>query len=175
MHKNSNSDSGNKKMRWGKTLTSNYRLVFLFFIIILFFVLCSVLYLLNNQNKEANIKNAEYQKSIQKQVKITNTENVNDVVKVYGKEKDSYTKELQGTSSASWDKAKLDKVYFNLLYADKVGSFSDVYAMLAFINAAERSGLNVDDNSYGINQKIRNEIKLRADRIVEARMKGTTK
>ncbi len=175
MHDTSNSDSNNKVTSWSRKIKPNYKLPIFILLLVIFIAFCIFLLVRNNQQNAKIMKNAQYQKSIQKQVKIANLENANDVVRVYGKEKGQYSKELQSSDSATWDKAKLDKVYFNLIYADKVGSFNDVYAMLAFIDAAKKSGLNIDDNSYGIDQTKRNEIKLRADKIVESRMKGTTK
>ena len=175
MHNTSNSDSNNKATTWSRKIKPNFKLpIFILFLVV--FSAFSIFSFVRNKQQNAKImKDIQYQKTIQKQVKIANLENANDVVRVYGKEKGQYSKELQSSNSATWDKAKLDKVYFNLIYADKVGSFNDVYVMLAFVDAAKKSGLNIDDNSYGIDQTKRDEIKLRADKIVESRMKGTMK
>lgn len=110
-----------------------------------------------------NQKQAEYEKRIQSLVEIKNTSNVQDVVQRYGTTKGDNKRDLENSNSEDWNKAKLDKVYFNLLYADKVGSFNEVYAMLFFVDVAEKSGLDIDDNSYGVNQQIRSDIKSRAD------------
>ncbi len=86
-----------------------------------------------------------------------------NIVQKYGVESDKATKEAQNSDSVQWDKSQLDKAYVSLLYADKVGAFANVYTMLAKIEAAQRSGQNVDDNSYGITQSMRDAIRERAD------------
>ena len=93
---------------------------------------------------------------------IVNNDSVKDVVRQYGAEYDTATEELK-TKSTEWDKARLDKAYFSLLYAHKVGAFNQVYTMLSLIDAAQRNGLNIDDNSYGISQDERDAIRKRAD------------
>jgi hypothetical protein len=44
--------------------------------------------------------------------------------------------------------------------------------LLDYISFAQKNGLDINNNSYGIDQKIRDEIKLRADASVEAFKKG---
>lgn len=162
MPKNNSRSSSGWAIIWSKKLK-----LWLSVPVILLLVIFFMWWVRNNQ------KDAEYQKSIQDKVAITNTNDVKNVVQKFGKEKGENTKDLTNSSSNVWDKAKLDKAYYNLIYADKVGSFNDVYAMLSFVDAAEKSGLNIDDNSYGVDQKERSDIKLRADKIVESRKKGT--
>ena len=86
-----------------------------------------------------------------------------NLVQKYGVESDKATQEARNSDSTKWDKSTLDKAYVSLLYADKVGAFSQVYTMLSLIESADRSGLNVDDNSYGITQSMRDAIRQRAD------------
>jgi len=168
-----NSKGTSKVISWSRKLKPKFGLAMILFISVLLF--CSIWYFYSYRKNVENKKNTEYQKSIQEKVAIKSTQNVKEVVQKFGKESGENSKQLAESSSSSWDKAKLDKAYYNLIYADKVGSFNDVYAMLSFISTAEKSGLNIDDNSYGVDQKIRNDIKLRADKIVESRKKGTSR
>ncbi len=85
------------------------------------------------------------------------------LVQKFGVDSDKATQEVRNSDSTKWDKSRLDKAYLSLLYADKVGAFTQVYTMLSMIESAERSGLNVDDNSYGITQSMRDDIRQRAD------------
>lgn len=86
-----------------------------------------------------------------------------EIVKKFGTDYDRATKELSSKSPAEWDKASLENAYLSLLYADKVGAFTQVYTMLSLIDSARKNGVDIDDNSYGINQQKRDDIRQRAD------------
>lgn len=85
------------------------------------------------------------------------------LVKKYSTQYGYSLKNTVSSSPTSWDKDKLDDAYEVLLYADKMGAYSQASAVLAQLDAAKKSGLNIDDNSYGVNQDIRDEIKSRTD------------
>jgi len=86
-----------------------------------------------------------------------------NVVNKFGRDYDSATKNIRGSDPTNWDKAKLDQAYLSLVYADKIGAFTQVYTMMSYIEFAQKSGLNIDDNSYGVNQSMRDSIRERAD------------
>ncbi len=113
-------------------------------------------------------KDMRYQNSIKEQKQINDTSKA-ETVSNYGKDQAKNSQDLQGAPSESWDKEKLDKAYFNLIYADKTGSSSDVYNMLFFIEVAQKSGLDIDNNSYGIDQQDRDQIRQRADEVTKKR------
>lgn len=103
--------------------------------------------------------------------RINDSDSIEDVVENNGADYNESIKAVNNTNPTAWDKSKLDKAYFSLLYADKVGAFSQVYTMLSMIDLARQNGLDIDDNSYGINQSKRDEIRKRADQYA----KRTTK
>lgn len=94
---------------------------------------------------------------------ITEYNDAQSVVERYESEKQSAAKAVQKTAAKEWDKELLDKAYFSLIYADKTGSFTEVYAFLSLLDAAKKSGVNIDDNKYGIDQAQRDEMLERAN------------
>jgi hypothetical protein len=60
-----------------------------------------------------------------------------------------------------WNKEMLNDAYAALLYADKMGAYTQVELFLGKIEAAQRNGMNIDDNLYGVNQEARDAIKAR--------------
>jgi hypothetical protein len=113
--------------------------------------------------------------SIQEQKHIVNNTDVSSVVQTYGKSQDVITKEVQASNPNKWDKTMLDKAYFSLLYYDKVGDFSHVNQMLFMISLAQKSGLNIDNNSFGVNQKARDAMQLKASQLAQKKAQGTKK
>lgn len=95
--------------------------------------------------------------------KIAETKDVKSVVEQYGDDKQEIAKEVRSSTSKQWDKTMLDKAYFNLIYADKTGSFTEVYTLLSLLDIAGESGVNIDDNSYGIDEADRDAMRERAD------------
>lgn len=74
---------------------------------------------------------------------------------------------IKGFSPTKWNKAQIDSAYQALLYADKIGAYGQVQSILALLQAAKGGGVNIDDNSYGINQKQRDEILARTDNVAK--------
>ncbi len=62
------------------------------------------------------------------------------------------------TNPVNWDKAKVDDAYTTLLYVNKMGSFAQTLQYLALLERAKVGGVDIDNNSYGIDQKTRDEI-----------------
>lgn len=85
-------------------------------------------------------------------------EEIAKVVDNYGPQYDAALKEVQESHPLKWDQSLIDKAHFCLLYADKVGSLSQVESIYYQIFAAQQSGINVDANSAGLNQPTREEI-----------------
>ncbi len=74
---------------------------------------------------------------------------------------EDYGNSLQATSNtnpAKWDKAKVDDAYVTLLYVNKMGSFSQTLQYIALLEIAKAGGVDIDNNSYGIDQRTRDEI-----------------
>lgn len=80
------------------------------------------------------------------------------IVDNYGPQYDAALNDLQRSLPLKWDQALVDKAHFCLLYADKVGSSSQVVSIYYQIFAAQQAGINVDNNSAGLNQQAREEI-----------------
>lgn len=74
---------------------------------------------------------------------------------------------IKGFSPAKWNKAQIDSAYQALLYADKIGAYGQVQSILALLQAAKSGGINIDDNSYGVDQKKRDEILARAENLAK--------
>lgn len=151
-------NSDNQRKIYNKRV-SEKKLLLLFGCVILVGLLVTmyVFYVRKNQ------KNPIYDTTKQDLLASSNDENnINTVVDRYGK---SYVESERSIASdpASWNKETLDEAYFVLMYADKISAFSQVYDSLAKIDLAKKSGLNIDNNSYGINQTIRDSIRRRAD------------
>lgn len=95
--------------------------------------------------------------------RITDSNTTAYVVQEYSGDYATISKEIQDPRMAQWSKTTLDNAYFCLLYADRTGAFTQVYSMLGMIEIAQKGGLNIDDNSFGIAQADRDAIKARAD------------
>lgn len=98
--------------------------------------------------------------------KINQAPKVNDVVEQYSGDYSRTTAEVSTTGYKDWTKETVDKAYFNLIYADKIGAYTQVYNTLYMIESAGKNGIKIDDNSYGIDQKGRDQIKARADALL---------
>jgi hypothetical protein len=154
-----------------KTIRSKKALL-IFLLILLAIVIGSIVYFNNHQKNSKQQTISQDDKNKINSKNIVETNNSIDVVKNFGEAFNNNTQELRNSNIGTWNKEKLDKAYFNLIYADKVSSFNDVYTLLDYISFAQKNGLDINNNSYGIDQKIRDEIKLRADASVEAFKKG---
>lgn len=85
----------------------------------------------------------------------------------YGNDYDVIASEVFSSNPADWDRAMLDKAYFVLVYADKIGDFSQAKNVLYRVEKAEVSGVDIDSNGLGIDQAKRSEINSRADALYE--------
>ncbi len=86
-----------------------------------------------------------------------------EITNKYSGTYDQSVKQVNGTNPTTWDKASIDNAYKALLYTDKIGAFGQTKDMLARLQNAQKSGVNIDDNSFGIDQRQRDEILKRAD------------
>lgn len=94
------------------------------------------------------------------------------LVQQYSEQYGAATNDVQATSPSEWDKQTIDKAYTSLLYADKIGAFNQVYTVLALLETAQNSGVDIDNNGFGIDQTERNNIRNRAN---DAANKSTSK
>ncbi len=86
-----------------------------------------------------------------------------DLVKRYSTQYDQALSNNSKSDPGKWSKQDLDNAYAALLYADKVEDYNQVNTLIAYIEFAKSRGLNIDDNSYGIDQQVRDAIKQRVD------------
>lgn len=70
--------------------------------------------------------------------------------------------EVRGVAIQDWDDTTVEKAYFCLLYADKIGDFTQVNSMLFLIESAKQQGVDVDYDSRGVGSKELGEIQKRA-------------
>jgi len=148
------------------------RALLIILLILLAIVIGSIVYF---NNRQKNSKQQTISKDDNNKINTKNIVGTNDVREVannFGEAFNNNSQELRNSNIGTWNKEKLDIAYFNLIYADKVSSFNDVYTLLDYINYAQKNGLDINNNSFGIDQKKRDEIKLRADASVEAFKKG---
>jgi len=90
---------------------------------------------------------------------------VANLVQKYSKDYGVTGEKVKRSNPSAWNREVLDEAYFTLLYADKIGDFSRVHSTLLMIELAKRNGLDIDDNSYGIDKKMRDTIRKRADEV----------
>lgn len=100
---------------------------------------------------------------VQQSPQISVEDPVEDVVRRYGADYDTSLQNTARTNPTEWSSESLDEAYFSLLYADKTGAFTQVYALLSLIESAEQAGMDIDSNAYSIDQHTRDAIKHRAD------------
>ncbi len=105
---------------------------------------------------------------------VTKVTSKSNLAEQYSSDFTRTSKEVSTTGYKSWTKDTVDKAYFTLIYADKTGNFSQVYSTLYMIESAGQNGVKINDNSYGIDQKGRDEIKARADALVQKAKSGAT-
>lgn len=89
-------------------------------------------------------------------------DNLESIVSKYGEHYDSAMIRVQESTPLNWNRDILDDAYRSLLYADRVGAFTQVNQILDQIEFAKNNGLEIDDNSYGIGQDTRDSIRQRA-------------
>lgn len=99
--------------------------------------------------------------------KILTVNQTKEVVRGYSLDYTSTSEDLQKTSFNNWNKETVDKAYFTLLYADKIGAYTQVYNTLFILDTVSKNRVNIDDNSYGVNAQTRSEIRARADANVQ--------
>ncbi len=124
-------------------------------------------------------KNAKKQQTLSQErtytLKITGTDNSDasraKLVEEFGPKYDDAVAKVMASNPGNWDKAMVDNACAALLYADKIGAYTQVNTLLAFIGAAQKRGVNIDDNSYGVTQDMRDAIKKRADAYVQQNTK----
>jgi hypothetical protein len=144
-------------------------IVFLVIILVVTAAVVTKVYLLNNEKKVKPTGKAL------ELLEAKDTDSSKDyLTEKLGEENTNVNKELKDSGLSTWDKAKLDKAYYSLVYADKIGNFTQVFATLSLIESAKKSGLNIDDNSYGIDQAMRDAIKRRAEDLAQKAQASNT-
>lgn len=89
--------------------------------------------------------------------------NVEEIVEEYGQSFDAAYKEVMQSQPAEWNEDIVTKAHLSLLYADKINSYTQALELYGRISLAKELGVNVDANSAGVTQEVRDDIKRRAD------------
>ena len=115
----------------------------------------------NNRTKPTttNKPSAEQQAYSKDFINSNNSEE--NKAKLSDKYSQAYADSLQsisGSNPAEWNREKVNNACATLLYANKMGSYSQALQYLALLDEAKANGVNIDDNDYGVNQKLRDEI-----------------
>ena len=76
----------------------------------------------------------------------------------YSKEYADSLQSTSGSNPAEWNREKVNDASKTLLFVNKMGSYAQALQYLALLQQAKASGVNIDDNDYGVNQKLRDEI-----------------
>ena len=76
---------------------------------------------------------------------------------------DTAVTDTETSNPSKWTKKQLDETYLIMLYNDKTGGSTDVLTALQDLEFAKESGVNIDDNSYGITQSDRDAMEARAN------------
>lgn len=133
------------------------------FLLVIAILLIAVSVVLVYRDRETvNVDSEEHKYAQELLESDDSNETKSKIVQQYGPEYDATLGQVMGSKPDSWDKSTLDTAYRNLLYADKMSSFTQVKDLLSKIEFMRRSGMNIDDNSYGITQEDRDAIRGRA-------------
>ena len=118
------------------------------------------------QAEEKARVDAEREAKLREPIKIDNYGNSDkdmaELAKAEGPKYDYANEKLRGTDPAKWDRGMLDLAYSSLVYADKIDDFTNSYSLINKINFAQKAGLDIDDNEYGIDVKKREAMRERA-------------
>ncbi len=110
--------------------------------------------------------------SLKQESSDTSAKNQTKLAEQYGDQYDAAYAEVTAADATSWNKEMLDKAYTALLYADKIGAYSQAIDVLSSMRAAEAEGLNLDDNSWGMRQADRDAIEARANAAQDVQVTG---
>ncbi|MCA9332994.1 hypothetical protein KDA00_03925, partial [Candidatus Saccharibacteria bacterium] len=144
----SESDNSKDKATGKPRFSKKIPLGLIVLVLLIIVTLVNVGFYVNKKNKTNDTPiNEESTKNLRD---ITNNSDAGSLAQQFGRDYDMTKKEVKNSNPANWDKEMLDKAYFNLLYADKAGAFTEVYEFLSVIEVAQKIGVNIDDNSYGI-------------------------
>ena len=154
-------DSKSRFINLKKNFTSKKYLIVISALFISLVV--GIIFLTNKKDQEpvSISKEEQYAKDLQNS--DSSDESKSQIVADYGKDYDSTISKVTNARPNEWNKTMLDEAYKSLLYADKIGAFTQVNTLLSTIDAMQRSGLDIDDNSYSVNQEVRASIKDRAN------------
>ena len=141
-----------------------YRILFVIFFSLIVVVTALLVIRMGGSSKNSKVTDTAV---VRNPKDILKNQDIKSLIKDYSNTSQTNYQDLRNLNGPTWNKGALDKAYFNLIYADKIESFNDVYAMLSFIESAQESGINIDDNSYGITQQKRLDFKARADSLAE--------
>lgn len=156
--------SGGKPAKSIKARLLNPKLLILV-VVILFAAPLAVIAYSKSTDKEQTIETASNKKDFSEVVQDSDNSDASksEAVKQFGQDYQEKINRISNSKPQEWDGSFVEDSTNALLYADKIGDFSQVYTLLFVIDYIKRSGVNVDDNSYGVNQEQRDAIKQRAD------------
>ena len=94
------------------------------------------------------------------------------VVKEYGGQYDQKVVAVLSKKPSDWTQEDLDNAYMVLLYANKIEAYTQVAEILSMIEVAKMTGLNIDNNIYGIDQGVRDSIKTQVETKISTSANG---
>ena len=140
-------------------------LVILFVVLMLFATLPAIYSAIGGLSQKDTVEvNNEYIDFKQELLgKDDSEESRSKVVKEYGGQYDQKVVTVLSKKPSDWTQEDLDDAYMALLYANKIKAYTQVAEILSMIEVAKMTGLNIDNNIYGIDQGIRDSIKTQAE------------
>lgn len=99
-----------------------------------------------------------------KQTSNDNSAAMQDLAKKYSNQCNEITKSLVQTTFSAWGRDELDKAYFCLTYADKVGDVQQMKFILAMLKSVSDAKVDIDNNSLGIKQQQRDAYTARSNK-----------
>ncbi len=118
-------------------------------------------YIYNNRTKPTTINKPSAEQQAYSRDFINSNNSEENIAKLSDKYSKSYSDSLQsiiGSNPSEWNREKVNNACATLLYVNKMGSYSQALQYLALLDEAKANGVNIDDNDYGVNQKLRDEI-----------------
>ncbi len=90
---------------------------------------------------------------------------IDELVVSYGKFYDAAISDLDSIASTDWTQEDIDKAHFCLIYADKIGDYSQAGSLLLMIDEVKKSGVDVDTNTLGVTAADREAIAKRLEAV----------
>lgn len=163
--KDNSSKSKTNKFGGSSIYSSIYRKKKFYFVGLIIFsiILISIIFYIRLRDDSSSTGEQPDEVSFAELINSGNEEDKTKLVDIYGEDYQAAVERNLNPDFNGWDEQKVNDVYITLLYADKVGDFSQVYTSLSMLEMMKTAGVDIDSNIYGVTQETRDVIKAKAD------------